>query len=176
MNTTRTRKKYGSLSLRTKALFSTWSSYPMTRGILLRQRLNLTKHGLWNIRQSDKSLSAKARVSTSSSHRARIKLLSIRYISSNNEKEEADLCKREVERLDGKIERRQAHEDMIARQAQMGGTSVSEAKEGPGRGGVRRVEGRGGGGRRHAARSHGKGRGPSRCRPGRDWWVVIGGS
>ena len=48
---------------------------------------------------------------------------------SNNEQEEADLCKREVERLDGKIERRQAHEDMIARQAQMGGASVSEAKE-----------------------------------------------
>ena len=41
---------------------------------------------------------------------------------TNNEQEEADLCKREVERLDGKIERRQAHEDMIARQAQMGGT------------------------------------------------------
>ena len=48
---------------------------------------------------------------------------------TNNEQEEADLCKREVERLDGKIERRQAHEDMIARQAQMGGTSVSETKE-----------------------------------------------
>lgn len=48
---------------------------------------------------------------------------------TNNEQEEADLCKREVERLDGKIERRQAHEDMISRQAQMGGTSVSEAKE-----------------------------------------------
>ena len=48
---------------------------------------------------------------------------------TNNEQEEADLCKREVERLDGKIERRQAHEDMIARQAQMGGTSVAEAKE-----------------------------------------------
>lgn len=48
---------------------------------------------------------------------------------TNNEQEEADLCKREVERLDGKIDRRQAHENMIARQAQMGGTSVSEAKE-----------------------------------------------
>ena len=48
---------------------------------------------------------------------------------TNNEQEEADLCKREVERLDGKIARRQAHEDMIARQAQMGGASVSEAKE-----------------------------------------------
>ena len=48
---------------------------------------------------------------------------------TNNEQEEADLCKREVERLDGKIARRQAHEDMIARQAQMGGTTVSEAKE-----------------------------------------------
>ena len=48
---------------------------------------------------------------------------------TNNEQEEADMCKREVERLDGKITRRQAHEDMIARQAQMGGTSVSEAKE-----------------------------------------------
>ena len=48
---------------------------------------------------------------------------------TNNEQEEADLCKREVERLDGKIARRQAHEDMIARQAQMGGTSVSEVKE-----------------------------------------------
>ncbi len=48
---------------------------------------------------------------------------------TNNEQEEADLCKREVERLDGKINRRQAHEDMIARQAQMGGASVSEAKE-----------------------------------------------
>lgn len=48
---------------------------------------------------------------------------------TNNEQEEADLCKREVERLDGKIARRQAHKDMIARQAQMGGASVSEAKE-----------------------------------------------
>jgi hypothetical protein len=48
---------------------------------------------------------------------------------TNNEQEEADLCKREVERLDGKIARRQAHEEMIARQAQMGGSSVSEAKE-----------------------------------------------
>ena len=48
---------------------------------------------------------------------------------SNNEQEEADLAKREVERLDAKIERRQAHEDMIARQAQMGGTSVTEVKE-----------------------------------------------
>ena len=48
---------------------------------------------------------------------------------TNNEQEEADLCKREVERLDGKIQRRQAHEDMIARQAQMGSTSISEAKE-----------------------------------------------
>ena len=48
---------------------------------------------------------------------------------SNNEQEEADLAKREVERLDAKIERRQAHEDMIARQAQMGGTTVTEVKE-----------------------------------------------
>lgn len=48
---------------------------------------------------------------------------------TNNEQEEADLCKREVERLDGKIARRQAHEDMIARQAQMGSTSITEAKE-----------------------------------------------
>jgi len=48
---------------------------------------------------------------------------------TNNEQEEADIAKREVERLDSKIERRQAHEDMIARQAQMGGTSVSEVKE-----------------------------------------------
>ena len=48
---------------------------------------------------------------------------------TNNEQEEADLCKREGERLDCQIERRQAHEDMIARQAQMGGASVSEAKE-----------------------------------------------
>ena len=48
---------------------------------------------------------------------------------TNNEQEEADLCKREVERLDGKIARRAAHEDMIARQAQMGGSTVSEYKE-----------------------------------------------
>ena len=48
---------------------------------------------------------------------------------TNNEQEEADLCKREVERLDGKIARRQAAEDMITRQAQMGGSAVSEAKE-----------------------------------------------
>ena len=48
---------------------------------------------------------------------------------SNNEQEEADLAKREVERLDAKIERRQAHEDMIARQAQMGGSTVTEVKE-----------------------------------------------
>jgi HK97 family phage prohead protease/HK97 family phage major capsid protein len=48
---------------------------------------------------------------------------------TNDEQEQADLCKREVERLDGKISRRQAHEDMIARQAQMGSTSISEVKE-----------------------------------------------
>ena len=48
---------------------------------------------------------------------------------TNNEQEEANLCQREVERLDGKIQRRQAHEDMIARQAQMGSSSISEAKE-----------------------------------------------
>ncbi len=48
---------------------------------------------------------------------------------TNDEQEQADLCKREVERLDGKIARRQAHEDMIARQAQMGSTSITEAKE-----------------------------------------------
>ena len=48
---------------------------------------------------------------------------------TNNEQEEADLCKREVERLDGKIARRQAHEEMIARQAQMGGSSYTESKE-----------------------------------------------
>jgi HK97 family phage prohead protease/HK97 family phage major capsid protein len=48
---------------------------------------------------------------------------------TNNEQEEADLCKREVERLDGKIARRQAHEEMISRSAQMGSSSISEAKE-----------------------------------------------
>ena len=47
---------------------------------------------------------------------------------TNNEQEKADLCKREVERLDSKITRRQAAEDMITRQAQMGGTSVSELR------------------------------------------------
>ncbi len=48
---------------------------------------------------------------------------------TNNEQEEADLCKREVERLDGKISRRQAHEEMISRSAQMGSSSISEVKE-----------------------------------------------
>src|SRR5210317_558831 len=79
-------RRCGKAYLRTKALFSTWSSYPMTRGILLRQHLNLTKHGLWNIRQSDRSSSVKDNPSTYSSHRARIKLLSIRYISRRGRK------------------------------------------------------------------------------------------
>ena len=48
---------------------------------------------------------------------------------TNEEETRADYLEGEVERLDNKIKRRKAHEDMIARSAHMGGTSVSEAKE-----------------------------------------------
>ena len=47
----------------------------------------------------------------------------------NEEETRADYLEGEVERLDNKIKRRKAHEDMIARSAQMGGSSISEAKE-----------------------------------------------
>ncbi len=48
---------------------------------------------------------------------------------TNEEETRADYLEGEVERLDNKIKRRKAHEDMIARSAHMGGSSVSEAKE-----------------------------------------------
>lgn len=48
---------------------------------------------------------------------------------TNEEEARADYLEGEVERLDNKMKRRKAHEDMIARSAQMGSTSVSEAKE-----------------------------------------------
>lgn len=48
---------------------------------------------------------------------------------TNEEEARADYLEGEIERLDNKMKRRKAHEDMIARSAQMGGTSVSEAVE-----------------------------------------------
>ena len=48
---------------------------------------------------------------------------------TNEEESRADFLVGEVERLDNKIKHRKAHEDMIARSAHMGGSSVSEAKE-----------------------------------------------
>ena len=48
---------------------------------------------------------------------------------TNEEEARADYLEGEVTRLDNKIKRRSAHEDMIARQANFAGTSVSETKE-----------------------------------------------
>ncbi len=48
---------------------------------------------------------------------------------TNEEEQRADFLEGEVTRLDNKIKRRAAHEEMIARQANFAGTSVSETKE-----------------------------------------------
>ena len=48
---------------------------------------------------------------------------------TNEEEQRADYLEQEVTRLDNKIKRRAAHEEMIARQANFSGTSVSETKE-----------------------------------------------
>jgi len=48
---------------------------------------------------------------------------------TNEEEARADYLEGEVTRLDNKIKRRAAHEEMIARQANFAGTSVSEAKD-----------------------------------------------
>jgi uncharacterized protein len=48
---------------------------------------------------------------------------------TNEEEARADYLEGEVTRLDNKIKRRSAHEEMIARQANFSGTSISETKE-----------------------------------------------
>ena len=48
---------------------------------------------------------------------------------TNEEEARADYLEGEVTRLDNKIKRRAAHEEMIARQANFAGTSISETKE-----------------------------------------------
>ena len=48
---------------------------------------------------------------------------------TNEEETRADYLEGEIERLDNKIKRRKAHEDMIARTASMSGVGVSETKE-----------------------------------------------
>jgi len=48
---------------------------------------------------------------------------------TNEEETRCDYLEGEIERLDGKIKRRKAHEDMIARTASMSGVGVSETKE-----------------------------------------------
>lgn len=48
---------------------------------------------------------------------------------TNEEEQRADFLEGEVTRLDNKIKRRAAHEEMIARQANFAGTSISETKE-----------------------------------------------
>ena len=48
---------------------------------------------------------------------------------TNEEEARADYLEGEVTRLDNKIKRRSAHEEMIARQANFAGTSISETKE-----------------------------------------------
>lgn len=48
---------------------------------------------------------------------------------TNEEEARCDYLEGEVTRLDNKIKRRKAHEDMIARQAHFAGSSVSETKE-----------------------------------------------
>jgi HK97 family phage prohead protease/HK97 family phage major capsid protein len=48
---------------------------------------------------------------------------------TNEEEARADYLEGEISRLDNKLKRRQAHEEMIARQANFAGSSVSEAKE-----------------------------------------------
>src|SRR6056300_1281251 len=86
----RTPRRYGKASLRMKALYSTWSSYPTARGLHLRQRLNWIKTGLWNTQGKDKSSYVKDSLSTSSSHPVRTKLLSIKYISRLGRKDLKD--------------------------------------------------------------------------------------
>jgi len=48
---------------------------------------------------------------------------------TNEEEQRADFLEGEICRLDNKIKRRKAHEEMIARQANFAGNSVSEAKD-----------------------------------------------
>ena len=48
---------------------------------------------------------------------------------TNEEETRADYLESEIERLDNKMKRRKAHEDMIARTASMSGVGVSETKE-----------------------------------------------
>tara|TARA_R100001463_G_scaffold60581_1_gene113147 strand:- start:252 stop:2105 length:1854 start_codon:yes stop_codon:yes gene_type:complete len=48
---------------------------------------------------------------------------------TNEEETRADYLEGEIERLDNKIKRRKAHEDMIARTASLSGVGVSETKE-----------------------------------------------
>jgi HK97 family phage major capsid protein len=48
---------------------------------------------------------------------------------TNEEEQRADYLEGEIARLDNKIKRRKAHEEMIARQASFAGNSVSEAKD-----------------------------------------------
>ena len=48
---------------------------------------------------------------------------------TNEEETRADYLEGEIERLDNKIKRRKAHEDMIARTASMSGVGISETKE-----------------------------------------------
>ena len=48
---------------------------------------------------------------------------------TNEEEARCDYLEGEVTRLDGKLKRRKAHEDMIARQANFAGSSFSETKE-----------------------------------------------
>jgi hypothetical protein len=60
MSISRIPRRFGKLSLKTKALYSTWSSYPTMRKQRLRQRLNSIRDGWWNTPLRDRILFAKA--------------------------------------------------------------------------------------------------------------------
>ena len=74
-------RTYGHLSFKVKAQFSIWNSLATQKKPHLRRRLNWIRRGLLNMPPSDRSLSAKAKASTYSSHLGQTRLSSIKYIS-----------------------------------------------------------------------------------------------
>jgi ribonucleoside-diphosphate reductase alpha chain len=89
-DTIRTPRRYGKASLRMKALYSTWSSYPTVRGLHLKLRLNWIKHGLSSMPPKGKSSYVRDRALTYSSLRKPTKLSLIKSISRLGRKDLKD--------------------------------------------------------------------------------------
>jgi ribonucleoside-diphosphate reductase alpha chain len=85
----RTPRRYGKASLRMKALYSTWSSYPTVRGLHLKLRLNWIRHGLWNTGKRQEFICQGQSVNVFFPA-ARTKLLSIKCISRLGRKDLKD--------------------------------------------------------------------------------------